>query len=446
MSLIRFYKLLYLQPRLFWSYAAVAVLFLIGTAFHFMIGVATLIFVLLNIIFIIDIVVLFRNKEGIIGSRITPDKLSNGDYNDLIIFLENNYGFKVSLRIIDEIPFQFQLRDTEFKLSLNSGQEKQIKYQLRPTKRGEYSFGALNVYARSPLGLIAKRYSFDQGKMVPVYPSFLQMRKFELMAISNNLSDLGVKRVRKIGHSMEFEQIKNYVPGDDYRTVNWKASARKREIMVNHYIEERSQQVVSIIDKGRLMRMPFEGLSLLDYAINTSLVISNIAMKKEDKAGLMTFESKFGTFIAPDKKKAQMFKIQEALYNQLTDFGESDFESLLFNVRRRLTQRSLLIIYTNFESLSSMRRQMEYLAAMSKFHVVVVVFFENTELRKLHALPASSMEDIYIKTIGEKFLFEKKQMVKELRQRGVYSIFTAPKMLTVNTINKYLELKARGTI
>jgi uncharacterized protein (DUF58 family) len=424
----------------------VVVMFLIGTAFPFMVGVAALAFVLLNIVFLIDVFVLFRNREGIYGNRITPDKLSNGDYNDLIIFLENNYGFKVSLRVIDEIPFQFQLRDNEYKMSLSSGQEKQIKYQLRPTKRGEYNFGALNVYARSPIGLAAKRYSFNEGKMVPVYPSFLQMRKFELMAISNNLSDLGVKRVRKIGHSMEFEQIKNYVPGDDYRTVNWKASARKREIMVNHYIEERSQQVVSIIDKGRLMRMPFEGLSLLDYAINTSLVISNIAMKKDDKAGLMTFDSKFGTFVAPDKKKAQMFKIQEALYKQTTEFAEADFESLLFNVRKRLTQRSLLIVYTNFESLSSMRRQMDYLAAMTKYHVVVVVFFENTELRKLHTLPAKSMEEIYIKTIGEKFYFEKKQIVKELRQRGVYSILTPPQLLTVNTINKYLELKARGTI
>jgi uncharacterized protein (DUF58 family) len=272
------------------------------------------------------------------------------------------------------------------------------------------------------------------------------MYKYELLAISNYLTEYGIKKVRRIGHSMEFEQIKNYVRGDDYRTVNWKASARRGELMVNHYSDEKSQQVYSIIDKGRLMKMPFNGLSLLDYAINTSLVISNIAIKKEDKTGLITFAENIDTFLLADKKNGQMFRIQEALYRQQTLYKESDFQRLHVQLKRRLNQRSLLILYTNFESLISMNRQKNYLAAIAQHHVLLIVFFENTELKQNTEKLARNTEEIYIQTVIEKFAYEKKQIIEELRRIGVYSVLTAPDKLTINTINKYLELKAMGTI
>lgn len=394
----------------------------------------------------VDIFLLFKKKVGITATRIVPEKLSNGDLNTISIHIENKYSFNTRLTIIDETPYQFQYRQASFKAALTSGESKFIKYQLRPTARGEYEFGAINIYATGVFGLVSIRYRFDEGRTVPVYPSYLQMHQYELMAISNQLTDYGIKKIRKIGHSMEFEQIKNYVRGDDYRTVNWKASARKGELMVNHYTDEKSQQVYSIIDKGRLMKMPFNQLSLLDYAINTSLVIANIAIKKDDRAGLITFSSKIDSFVPAEKKSGQMFRMQEALYSQKTLFQESDFHMLNNFVQRKINQRSLFIIYTNFESLLSMRRQKDYLASIAKHHVLVVVFFENTELKKAKESIAANTEEIYIQTIIEKFAFEKKQIIKELKRIGVYSILTSPENLTLNTINKYLELKAKGTI
>ncbi|MEJ2617906.1 MAG: DUF58 domain-containing protein [Ignavibacteriaceae bacterium] len=160
------------------------------------------------------------------------------------------------------------------------GENKIISYNLKPVKRGEYNFGSINLFVSSPLKLVLRKFRFSGDKIIPVYPSYIQMRKYELFAISNRLSDVGIKRIRRIGHSTEFEQIKEYVIGDDYRTVNWKATARKNELMVNNYQDEKSQQVYNVIDMGRTMKMPFNGMSLLDYAINTSLVISNIALHK----------------------------------------------------------------------------------------------------------------------------------------------------------------------
>jgi len=393
-----------------------------------------------------DLILLFRVKRGLSGKRISADKLSNGDENEISIYLENFYTFNTELRVFDEIPHQFQRRDLEFNLGLTAGESKVIKYHLRPVKRGEYSFGAVNVLLSSPLKLFSRRFRFSADKLVPVYPSYIQMRKYELMAISHRLTDTGIKKIRRIGQNQEFELIKEYVAGDDFRTVNWKATARKSRLMVNQYQDERSQQVYSLIDKGRVMQMPFNGMSLLDYAINATLVISNIAIKKSDKAGLITFQDRIGSMLPAARLNNQMAAIQEVLYNQKTAFLETDFSVLYSTIRRSISQRSLLLLFTNFESIHGLNRQLPYLINLARTHLLVVIFFENTELKEVIEEPAESMKEIYYKAIAERFSYEKKLIVKELHKHGIQSILTPPEKLTINTINKYLELKARNLI
>jgi uncharacterized protein (DUF58 family) len=194
------------------------------------------------------------------------------------------------------------------------------------------------------------------------------------------------------------------------------------------------------------MKMPFGGLTLLDHAINASLVLSNVALVKQDKAGLITFAENLDTFVPADKKPTQMNMVLETLYKQQTRFLEPDFEKLFSVIRNRITNRSLLILFTNFESLESLQREMPALKKIAHYHLLLVVFFENTELKSIIEKKASKLEDIYIKTIAEKFAFEKRLMVKELHKNGIPSILTTPENLTVNTVNKYLELKTRMSI
>ena len=417
-----------------------------GYVFPVFESIARVAMYLLFALLLVDLILLFRVKKGLKANRVTPDKFSNGDRNPIKIYLQNYYQFKSSLKVIDEVPEQFQMRKASFSLMVEPNEKQSIAYDLRPVKRGEYHFGQLNVFANSPLGLAARRFRFEEPVMVPVYPSFIQMRKFELLAISNNLTLQGVKKIRRIGQNQEFEQIKDYVAGDDFRTINWKATARRDHLMVNTYQDEKAQHVYSLIDKSRVMRMPFEGMSLLDYAINSSLALSNIAIKKGDHAGLITFQHKLQTVVPASKRNSQMKMIQEALYYQKTNYFESDFSRLFVGVKRRLNHRSLLLLYTNFESMAGLERQLPYLTNLAKSHVVVVIFFENTELQELLHTEPKSVKQIYYKTIAEKFDHEKKLIVKELNKHGIYSVLTAPQDLTVNTINKYLELKARGLI
>lgn len=441
-----FYKDLFLTNRLFTGLGVSVIVFVLSFFFPWLGVIPALVFWALVLLFLIDVLMLYKTAKGVFAKRHAPERLSNSDENELGVYVENWYPFNVSIGIIDEIPFQFQKRDIWFKTTLKPHERKLISYSLRPTKRGEYEFGDIRVYAKSPLGLIRRRYTFQQAETLPVYPSFLQMRKYELMAISNRLTDIGIKKIRRIGHSLEFEQVKNYVAGDDYRTINWKATARQGNLMVNSYTDEKSQHVYCVIDKSRAMKMPFEGLSLLDYAINASLVLSSVALIKEDKAGLITASEKIGAVIPADRKSSQLNKILEVLYKERTRYLETNMELLYSTIRTVIKQRSLVVFFTNYESMNALNRQLPYLKRIAKFHLLLVVFFENTELKTLSEKQATDLEGIYIKTIAEKFAYDKKLIVKELAKYGIQSILSAPQNLTINTINKYLELKAKQKI
>ncbi len=404
-------------------------------------------FLLITVSFLVlDIIILFAAKTGIESTRIVAEKLSNGDENPISVSTRNYYTFAVYAKIIDEIPFQFQVRNFEINRKIKASSQDDIQYFLRPVERGEYVFGNLNVYISSPLRIISRRFTFNKDQMVPTYPSYIQLRKYDLMAFSNNLFQYGVKKIRRIGHTMEFEQIKEYIQGDDIRTLNWKATAKKNSLMVNQFQDEKSQSVYMIIDKGRVMKMPFNGLSLLDYAINATLVLSNVILKKHDKAGMFTFSKKVENRVVAEKRSSQMQLIMECLYNIKTDFFESDFSRLYTDVKKNINQRSLLLLYTNFETLDGLHRQLPYLKGIAKNHLLVVVFFQNTELNDLIHKKAETVQEVYDKVIAEKFMFEKRLIVNELKKYGIYSVLTQPENLTLDTINKYLEIKARGIL
>ena len=439
-------KSFYINNIIYYIAAAAAVVFVASYFLPpwFRIGVRILI--LLGLALAVDTLLIYSIKNGVKAERWLPDRFSMGDDNKVILLFQNHYHFPANISVIDELPAQFQERKWLRKLRMETKGKSMLEYKLRPVTRGEYVFHDINVYVQAPLGLVKRRYIFPAQHTVKVYPSFVQMRRYQLLAVSNRLQEAGVKKIRRIGHSLEFEQIKDYVRGDDYRTINWKATARKGNLMVNSFTDERSQQVYCLINKGRVMKMPFDNLTLLDHAINASLVLSNVALIRQDKAGLITFEKEIDTFLPADKKPTQMNLILESLYRQQTTFLEPDFEKLFSVIRNRITNRSLLILFTNFESLESLNRELPALKRMAHYHLLLLVFFENSELKSITSKQATTLEGIYIKTIAEKFAYEKRQMVKELHKNGILSILTTPANLTVNTINRYLELKTRTSI
>ena len=375
-----------------------------------------------------------KSQPTLSATRHCSDRFSNGDDNAVSITIENHFRIPVRVEIIDEVPAGLTAPSH---IPPVDGPQSSVHYHLRPTRRGIYSFGHIRLFARTLIGLAERRFTTGQSQEVKVYPSFAHLSQYEFLAIHNNLTEQGIKRIRRVGHHTEFEQIKDYVAGDDYRTINWRATARRHQLMVNVYQDERSQQIYSIIDKGRVMQQAFRGMTLLDYAINASLALSYVAMRKDDRAGVITFADHVDTFLRAERQQGHLQKAMEVLHAQQTEFGETDYSALCVSVNKHITKRSLLVLYTNFTTLVALRRQLPYLQQLSKRHRLLVVFFED------ELTPRGKGQEV-IDVIAEKFVYEKRLIVSLLRQHGITALLTQPEQLSVNVINKYLEIKQQS--
>jgi len=437
---------LYLANRFYLVLALLTGTMMMAYAFPFLMPLVQTGLVLLALAVGIDILMLFSPRVDIEVARETPGVLSLGDLNPIKLILTSKSGMTLYVLVIDELPEQFQERRFSMNLVMPAGKSFEQSYDLRPLSRGEYHFGKVNLYLSTGLGLVRRRLRKPLDQMVAVYPSIIQMKKYELRTFARTAVEYGVKKVRRIGHSYEFEHIKQYNRGDDYRSINWKATGRRAQLMVNVYEDEKSQAVYTIIDKSRVMHMPFHGLSLFDYAVNASLVIANIVLGKQDKAGLLTFAEQPKARIRADRGKHQLKKILEALYNEKEGSVEANYESMYMAVRDLVNGRALLFLYTNFESTYALQRALPQLRKLNDQHLLVVVFFENTEVSSSTSENVETVEDIYRQITAENYMLTKVQLVQQLRQFGIMSILTKPENLTVASINKYLELKSRGMI
>ncbi len=443
---LRFIKQTFLTNRFFLIWFIAVVFFIISFSIEPLFAIGKLILLILFITTLIDFLLVKLFDKKISCTRKLPDILPLGDETDIYLNIKNEQNILVRLEVIDELPAEFQKRDFSYKFSLSGDEEKELKYSIRPLTRGVYHFGNCNVFVSSLIGLVQHKIIFPLETEVGVYPSSIQVKKHELLLFNKLHLNFGLKKMRKIGHSYEFEQIKNYVAGDDIRTINWKATGRRHQLMINQYGDEKSQQIYSILDKSRAMNMPFDGLSLLDYAVNTTLVISNTAIRKDDKAGVLTFNEKIGSFVKANKKPGQLKLISETLFREEESNYEANFELLYNAVSRLIKQRSLIILYTNFESYYTLERYLPILRKINHAHLLLVVVFRNIEIDRFSYEHAENTLEIYHKTIGKKFMYEKEKMVKELANYGIQSILTSPHELSTQTINKYLEFKARGWI
>lgn len=437
---------LYLTNRFYLVLALLIGAMMASYAFPSMMPLVQAGIVILALVVGIDILLLFNKRVDVEVSRETQGVLSLGDPNPIKLVFRNKARMNLHVLAIDELPEQFQERNFSITLDLEADKTYDHTYELRPLSRGEYRFGKINLYLSSGVRLIRRRVTKPLDAMVPVYPSIIQMKKYELRTFARTAMEYGVKKVRRIGHSYEFEHIKQYNRGDDYRSINWKATGRRAQLMVNVYEDEKSQAVYTIIDKSRVMHMPFNGLSLFDYAVNASLVIANIVLGKQDKAGLFTFAEVPKARIKADRGKHQLKKILEGLYNESEGSVEANYESMYMSLRDLINGRALLFLYTNFESIYALQRALPQLRKLNDQHLLVVVFFENTEVSSKTSATVETVEDIYRQVTAETYMLTKVQLVQQLRQFGIMSILTKPENLTVASINKYLELKSRGMI
>src|SRR5690554_216192 len=439
-------KSLYISRFFFIVFGLSVVLMVTGFYLPVLLYLGQFTIVVLLIFTCLDGFLLFANKTPIKAYRNIEERLNLGDETKIELIVKNTGNQPYRLTVFDEPPYAMQARDLTFYGFVKTGSEERFSYSFKPTQRGAYEWKNIHIFIRSFVSLLERRIIIEAPQSVLVYPSVLQMKNFEFLMFNQHTQQRGIKKIRRLGHNNEFEQIKNYIQGDDIRTINWKATSRRSELMVNQYQAQRSQSVYAVIDKSRSMEHQFEGLTLLDHAINSALVFSNIALKKGDKIGLVTFSHKLGTQIAPNIGRRQLQRILDALFTQKTAFKEANYSLLYQSLRKSIPFRSLLMLYTNFETELAMHRALPMLKSINKKHVLVVVFFKNTDLNdELTKNPASARE-LYVSTLAEDVINTKKRIAKELNRHGIQTVLTAPNELNIDTLNKYLELKSKGLV
>ena len=435
---------LYLTNRFFTAALAAIGLVLLSYSYGSLYWLSVAVLVALLLVALYEMVAVYLAAKQLAVYREVTAQWSMGDTQPIEYTIINKSARGLAVEVTDELPYQLQYRDSILKGTLDSASTTVQEHNIRPTERGVYNFGKLHTFVSLPkLSLIQLRKSWDVSVKTAVYPSVIQMKNMELQVFSQTANLMGIRKVREIGENDEFEQIRDYVVGDNLKSINWKATSRRGELMVNQYENSKSQQIYCIIDKGRAMKMPFHGLTLLDHSINTALVTSNIILRKYDKIGLLTYGSKVGAIINADAQKGQLQKITKALYDQSTDFAESNIELIYHTIQQRIRRRSILLLFTNFEHVQDMRRRLRYLKSLGKKHLLVVIFFTNAEIEKVAEEPATTVDQLYFKTMAQESIMAKQRIVTELKRNGVQVILSKPEDLSVNTINKYLEIKAR---
>lgn len=436
---------MFLTPRFFLLLAALAVVSVVGFYWPLFFTLSKAGVGLLALALALDTLWLFALVR-LSGQRHCATRFSNAEDNAVSLRVENEGRSRLWLTVCDELPPQFRFHDAVFRLTLRAGRGKTVRYVLHPTERGMYAFGHILVYARTALGLAERKLKLGQQMAVKVYPAFDHLERYALTATNDNLLQPGQQRIRRAGNTTEFDQIKDYVAGDDYRTLNWKASARAGRWMVNTYSDERSQPIWCVIDKGRVMQRTFAHVTLLDYAINATLALAYAALRRYDMPGLVTFDARVDGTIAPARRPDQLPQFLEKLYDQQVRYAESDYSALAVHISRCARRRSLIILFTDFTTRESLLRQLPYLRRLSQRHCLLVVFFDDEEVDALAEADARTMSALRLKALAADFALSKRNLVAELRQCGIYALLTTPRRLTTDALNKYLELKRRQAI
>ena len=443
----RFFRSLLLGKRIQYGIGAIVVLFAAAFAFEFLLPIAKAVLLVFVAMCIVDVLLVHHPRMKFQAERRTPEYLSLGSINPVYVSIDYSSPIDLRVELIDELPYQFQERNMSHRFSLSRSQARhELKYTIRPTERGEHHFGHINLIVRSYLDLFARRVSVDLAETLHVLPSIILMKELEVKAFARIADQAGVKKVRRLGVSYEFEQVSPFSQGDDIRHINWKATGRSRELMVNRYEMERSQPIYAVICKGREMLMPFEGLSLLDHSVNSALALSNIALLKYDRMGLITFSDRIGSALKADNKSGQLKRIMNALYNETERQLEADYSMLSMALRRIARTRSLVFLYTNFETEHALDRALPGIRSLAKRHLLVVIVFRNTELVEEADREAQDLRGIYSSTLARKMMNEKTSITRKLQRLGVHTILTDPDKLATDTVNKYLDLKLRGLV
>ena len=389
---------------------------------------------------------LSRRLSDITARRAMPDRLSLGAENRVKIELRSRSPLTLTLQVKDDPPWQFDTPSRRQRLTLAPYDSRQISYVTIPQARGDYEFGDIHLRGRSRLALSWWQLRIPAKRSVKVYPNLLQVRHYDLLARSDRLQQAGFRRLRRRGEGTEFESLRDYVPDDDFGDIDWKATARRNRPLTRQYEIERSQNLLLMVDAGRMMCAQLNGMSKLDYAINAALMLAYVAVQSDDAVGLVVFADDIQSFVPPRKGSAQVGRLLEQLYAVQPRMQEPDYERAFALLGDRARRRALVVLFTDLIDRQASRQLMAHTAALYPRHLPLVVTLRDPRLQELAAQVPEQESDAYERAIAASVLMYRREALSALRQQGAAIVDALPEQMTVATVNRYLAIKARGRL
>lgn len=410
------------------------------------IGVLTIIIVILLLIY--DIIWL-RNLPKPELYRNCDDKLSLGAENPVHIVIKNIAGFPLSCKIRDEYPINVNAKQYEFSVIIPGRSEVEHIYHINPSNRGDYKFGNTYMRIQGRFSFARMQIKYNTAIKVKVYPNLLDMRKYEI-GLKKMEAGAGLKISRMRGKGTEFDSLREYIPDDDFRNIDWNASARKGKLISRIYQQERSQNIVLALDCGRVMGPIVNGLTRLDHSINSAMMIGYVASLNGDRVGLLAFGEEIQSFSAPKAGKQQLTNLLRRSYNLKDAQGDSNYSKALAYLEKRWKRRSLVIVFTELSDPVSSAPLITQLASIARKHLCLCVCISNVEVLNAVSIPAGksvvAIDEVYQSTAARDMLSSREKAIAALRGSGVIVIDTPPDKLTPSVVQKYLEIKGTGTL
>lgn len=375
--------------------------------------------------------------------RQVEPQLSLGTENAVQLSLRNGSLWHWRVTVHDEPPEGMSHDFEDASLLLKPGIRSTLTYHVVPKARGDFAFGDLWVRVMGRWGLVTRIRRIPAAQEVKVYPNLIETTKFTLMARRGRLQQVGIRAARLMGAGREFESLRDYQPDDEYRRIDWKATARRGKLISRQYEVERSQNVVLVLDVGRTMLAEIDGIAKMDYAVNAALLLAYVATLSDDKVGLLVFADTVQTWIPPRKGRSQVYNILDALYNARARRVEPDYRSALGYLAARWRKRSLMVVFTDLWDPDSSRRTIVELAALQPRHLVACVTLMDTKILRTVNAPLEEPSDVYRQAVSIQVLDDRARATAELQRRGVLVVDSPAEKLSAALVNRYLEVKEK---
>lgn len=384
-------------------------------------------------------------EKTLSAERIVEEKLSLGVANAVEVRVRNGSPIPLQVELFDSPPeaMPSDLEETPFRFTVQANARHAAVYHLTPHERGDFHFGAVHLRVRGRLGMVYRAMLVPIPQGIKVYPNLLETAKFTLMARRGRLQQMGIRRARLQGAGREFESLRDYMPDDEMRRIDWKATARRGKLVARQYEVEKSQSIMLVLDVGRTMLAEIDGIQKLDYAINAALLLAYVATLADDKVGLLVFADTVQAYLPPKKGRAQVYAILEALYNAKATLAEPDYRGALSYLQARWRKRSLMVCFTDLWDPDSSRVTISELAALQPRHLVAAVTLLDTKVLRASAQESVSVEAVYNRAVAAHVMEDRDRATSELTKRGVLVVDSPADKLSADLVNRYLEVKER---